>query len=189
MSRCPLAKRRRRRQPVRNSAARDLGLLRARPRRRSAGRSSIRLRCATSIASLLALVDILVLNETELGAAGEDGASRDRRARAFRGGREIPADATRPDDLRHARAKRGVLALIGRRAVRRAGPRRQGRRHHRRRRLLRRRARGAAGGGRFDARGARLRQCRRLDLRAADGRRAVDADGGGGVRLLRDNVA
>ena len=41
-----------------------------------------------------------------------------------------------------------------------------------------------AGGKHYSLR-ARLRQCRRLDLRAADGRRAVDADGRGGGAVLR----
>ena len=79
--------------------------------------------------------------------------------------------------------KRGVLALVDGEPLADPGPRGEGRRHHRRRRLLRRRARGAACRRKGDPRRARIRQCRRIDLRAADGRGAVDADRGrGGCR-------
>ena len=84
--------------------------------------------------------------------------------------------------------KRGVLALIDGAAADHSGPRGQGGGHHRRRRLFCRRAGRAARRRQTDSRCAGLRQRRRIDLRAADGRGAVDADGGGG-REARQSLA
>ena len=111
--------------------------------------------------------------------AGQDRASRHRRSRALHRGGEIAArPTTRPSASPWASA--ACWRSTRRRTGDRAGPPSDGDRHHRRRRLLRRRAGGATGAGRIHPRRARLRQRRRVDLRATDGRRAVDADGGGG---------
>ena len=84
---------------------------------------------------------------------------------------------TRPSASRSAGA--ACWRSSAREEHRRSRPRGEGGRHHRRRRLFCRRAGRAAGRRQIHSRRARLRQRRRLDLRAADGRGAVDADGGG----------
>ena len=150
-------------------------------RARAAGATTI-LNPAPAIAfdrELLDLVDILILNETELGLlARTELRDTDDDAPLHRGG--IRSLQTASDKIICVTlGKRGVLALVRRRAADRSRPRRQGRRHHRRRRLLCRRGRRAAGGRKIDPRRAALRQRRGIDLRAADGRGAVDADGGG----------
>ena len=107
-------------------------------------RSSTRRRRKRIRAELLDLVDILVLNETELGLlAGTELRDTDDAARFIEAARSL-ADATGPDRLRHARQARRAGADRRRQHVDRSRPRSEGGRHHRRRRLLRRRARGAA---------------------------------------------
>ena len=129
-------------------------------------------------AELLGLVDILILNETELGfLTGTELHDSDDHARFTDAARSL---AWRGQDrLRHARQARRAGA-DRRRASGRSRPRRHGGRHHRRRRLLRRCAGRAACRPQFHSRRTALRQHRRFDLRATDGRGAVNADGGRG---------
>ncbi len=128
---------------------------------------------------LLELVDILILNETELGFLTKtELRDTDDPARFIEAARSLPTrqgqDHLRdPGQARRAGAHRW-------RTNDGCGPNGWGCRYHRRRRLLCRRGRGAARRRPLHRRRAGLRQCRGLDLRAADGRRAVDADGGGG---------
>ncbi|MGY2883804.1 ribokinase [Bradyrhizobium sp. USDA 4524] len=125
--------------------------------------------------ALLDLVDILVLNETELGyLTGTELRDSDTPERFSEAARAFGA---RQDRLRHARKARRAGAGRAPTAAR-AGTRGQGRRHHGSRRLLRRRPRLTARHRQAARRRTGLRQRRRLDLRAADGSRAVDADGG-----------
>ncbi|MGY4369116.1 hypothetical protein ACVW1A_005181 [Bradyrhizobium sp. LB1.3] len=130
---------------------------------------------------LLALVDILVLNETELGfLAGVELSDRDEAARIIDVARRL--QAREDQTICVTLGKRGVLALAGREELSVAGRAGEGDRHHRRGRLFCGSARGTTRRWRSTARGTRVRQCRRLDLRAAHGRGAVDADGGGSRR-------
>ena len=150
-------------------------------RARAAGATTI-LNPAPAIAcepELLDLVDILILNETELGLlTNTELHDSDDPARFIEAARSLQVG---PDRIVCVTlGKRGVLALIGGEASIDCRPRGAGRRYHRRRRLLCRCAGGAACRRKNHSRRARLRQCRRIDLRAADGRRAVDADGSGG---------
>ena len=128
---------------------------------------------------LLDLVDILVLNETELGLlTGTELRDTDDRCPLRRSG---PVAATASEQIVCVTlGKRGVLALIDGEASIIAG------------RAVKAVDTTGAGdclvgalaaqlaGGKADPRRAGLRQRRRLDLRAADGRSAVDADGRGG---------
>ena len=152
-------------------------------RARAAGATTI-LNPAPAMAcgpELLDLVDILILNETELGLLAQTELhDTDEPARFIEAARRLPTASDKIICV--TLGKRGVLALVGRRALADCGACREGGGHHRRRRLLRRRPRRPACQWKGDPRRARIRQCRRIDLRAADGRRAVDADGGRGGR-------
>ena len=95
---------------------------------------------------LLDLVDILILNETELGfLTGTELRDSDDPARFIEAARSLRTNRTRIICV--TLGKRGVLALIDGEASAHRRPRRQGGRHHRRRRLLCRRAGGQLAGG------------------------------------------
>ncbi len=146
-------------------------------RARAAGATTI-LNPAPAIecgAELLDLVDILVLNESELGfLAGKEFPGSNEHGRLVEAARSLRH--RRQDRLRDARRARRAGA-DRRQAVADPGTQGAGRRHHRRRRLLCRRVRGTACERKHNSLCAGLRQRRGIDLRAADGRRAVDADG------------
>ena len=128
---------------------------------------------------LLDLVDILILNETELGLLAKiELRDTDDHARFIEAARSLPIGRNKVICV--TLGKRGVLALIDGEPTIVPGRTVEGRRYHRRRRLLCRRGRSAARRRQLNRRRAGLRQRRGLDLRAANGRRAVDADGGGG---------
>ncbi|MGY3411756.1 ribokinase [Bradyrhizobium sp. GM5.1] len=135
----------------------------------------------TMSSELLALIDILVLNETELGLlAGVELSDSDEAARILDVARKL--QAREDQTICVTLGKRGVLALAGREEISVQGRVVKAGRHHGRRRLFCGSTRGATRRRRRLARSTRLRQCRRLDLRAAHGRGAVDADGRGSRR-------
>ena len=150
-------------------------------RARAAGATTIlnpapAIECGTG---LLDLVDILILNETELGLlARTELRDTDDPARFVEAARSLPIGRDRIICV--TLGKRGVLALIDGEPPIVAGRTVEGCRYHRRRRLFCRRGRSATRRRQLNSRRTGLRQRRGLDLRAADGRRTVDADGGGG---------
>ena len=111
-------------------------------RARAAGATTI-LNPAPAIAcgpELLELVDILVLNETELGLLAQTELhDTDEPARFIEAARRLPTGADRIICV--TLGKRGVLALVGGEPLVDCRARREGGGHHRRRRLLRRRPR------------------------------------------------
>ena len=135
-------------------------------------------------AELLDLVDVLVVNETELGfLANTELEATDDPARFIEASQSLSAGANRTICV--TLGKRGVLALIdgeasmiAGRAVKAVDTTGAGD-------CFRRRACRATGRRNAHPRRARLRQCRSLDLRAADGRCAIDADGGRGSGFVR----
>ena len=161
-------------------------------RARAAGATTI-LNPAPAIAcgpELLDLVDILILNETELGLLAQTELhDTDEPARFIEAARRLPTASDKIICV--TLGKRGVLALVGGEPSLIAG------------RAVK--AVDTTGAGdcfvgalaaqlaswKGDPRRARIRQCRRIDLRAADGRRAVDADGGrgGGVARLEQRYS
>jgi len=76
------------------------------PGRRVRRQSSIRRPAIEFDTEMLDLVDILILNETELGFFGEDRAARHRRSHALHRGGAIVASRSRQDHLRDARQTR-----------------------------------------------------------------------------------
>ena len=104
-------KRRRRGQPVRNSAAHDRRVLPARARGRRNHDPQSRACASNSARELLDLVDILVLNETELGLlAGTELRDTDDDARFIEAARSLQTRADQTVCVTLGR--RGVLALI-----------------------------------------------------------------------------
>jgi ribokinase len=129
-------------------------------------------------AELLDLVDVLVLNETELGLPANAELREDEDI-------EHVIDAAKTLGAGHGKVvcvTLGSRGARGRRAFLCRGPQSESGRYHRRRRLLRRRAGHATRKRSHASRRAGLRECSRFNLRAANGRRAVDAGGGGGGR-------
>ena len=97
-------------QPVRDSPARDYRFLQARPSRRRDDDPQSGAGDRRSAPELLDLVDILILNETELGLLGEDRASRQRRsARLIEAAGSLQG---RDKIICVTLGRRGVLALI-----------------------------------------------------------------------------
>ena len=148
-------------------------------RARSAGATTI-LNPAPAAAfdrGLLDLVDILVLNETELSAIAGDRDWRERFRRSHCRSRTHAAEARRPERCGDAGPPRrgglgaGQGAHHSRQGRGKPGP-------DRRRRLLRRSGRCTNRARRTDCAGTGIRERGRLDLRAADGRRALDAHRG-----------
>jgi ribokinase len=137
-------------------------------RARSAGATTI-LNPAPAAAfdrGLLDLVDILILNETELAAiAGEEVGEHDPDSHIVEAARVL-----------QRRDGQSVVVTLGRRgAVAWAQQGRGKPGHDRRRRLLRRSGRCANRVRRTDGAGTGIRERGRFDLRSADGRRALDA--------------
>ena len=158
-------------------------------RARAAGATTI-LNPAPAIAcgpELLDLVDILILNETELGLLAQTELhDTDEPARFIEAARRLPTASDKIICV--TLGKRGVLALVGGEPSLIAG------------RAVKAVDTTGAGDCFVGALAAQLangkpirdalelRQCRRIDLRTADGRCAVDADGGGGGGDTRQSL-